>query len=72
MIMNSDDFEKLWLVYYDFEEKTYGVFSVDRWLKMDKDCYLKNRRPSCVVLDICDTKEAAEESLEGFDKRKKS
>ena len=69
--MTTDEFGKLWVVFYAFADAAFGITPVERWLKDEKECYLKMKPSGCVIVDITETREEAEKRQGEFEKKKR-
>ena len=70
--MNAEEFNGVWMVFFDVAECAYAVMPGAEWMKRDREVWLRHRMPTRALLDVAADESAAMERLKSICRQKHS
>ena len=70
--MSAEEFDGVWMVFYDVADCAYSVMSGAEWMKRDREVWLRRQMPTRVLLDTAGNEQEAMERLKAIFLQKQS
>jgi hypothetical protein len=70
--MNAEEFNGVWMVFYDVAECAYAVMAGAEWMRRDREVWIRQQMPTRVLLDVAGTESAAMERLKSIYRQRHS
>jgi hypothetical protein len=72
LFMRAEEFNGVWMVFYDVAECAYAVMAGAEWMKRDREVWLRQQMPTRVLLDIAGNEQSAMERLKSICRQRQS